>query len=52
MVIDQAPGGQAIKALQHVPAALELLPQGGEIGATEFRLYLAESMSASTYLSP
>jgi len=50
VVIDQDPDGQAIKALQHVLTALEVLPQGGEIGAAEFRLYLAENMSALPYL--
>ena len=51
VVIDQDPDGQAIKALQHVLAALEVLPPGGESVAAEFRLYLAENMSASPYLS-
>lgn len=51
VVIDQDPDGQAIQALQHVLAALGVLSQGGEIRAAEFRLYLAENMSASSYLS-
>ncbi|MNT83767.1 hypothetical protein D3C72_2236810 [compost metagenome] len=51
VVIDQDPDTQAIRALQHVLAALEMAPADAAASAAgEFRLYLPENMGQQPYL--
>lgn len=51
VVIDQDPDTQAIRALQHVLAALGMAPQATTPDkAGEFRLYFAENMGQQPYL--
>lgn len=51
VVLDQDPDTQAIRALQHVLAALEMAPgAGAPAQGGEFRLYFAENMGPQPYL--
>ncbi len=51
MVIDQDPDTQAIRALQHVLAALGMAPPASAPEKPgEFRLYFAENMGQQPYL--